>query len=50
MLNIWEFYRVHGCVSGLYVLKLFGFYIGISIVIKYFTYMLFDQMVGCIQI
>ena len=26
-----------------------GYYVDISIVIKYFTYILFDQMVGCIQ-
>ena len=27
-----------------------GYYIDIFMVIKYFTYMLFDKMVGCIQI
>ena len=26
-----------------------GYYIDISIVIKYFRYILFDHMVGCIQ-
>ena len=26
-----------------------GYYTDISIVIEYFTYILFDQMVGCIQ-
>ena len=26
-----------------------GYYVDISIAIKYFTYILFDQMVGCIQ-
>ena len=26
-----------------------GYYVDISIEIKYFTYILFDQMVGCIQ-
>ena len=26
-----------------------GYYVDISIAIKYFTYILIDQMVGCIQ-
>ena len=50
ILNIWKFYSVHGCVSGLYVLNVLGYCVDISIAIKYFTYILFDQMVGCIPI
>ena len=26
ILNIWKFYSVHGCVSGLYVLNALGYY------------------------
>ena len=31
------------------VLNVLGYCVDISIAIKYFTYILFDQMVGCIQ-
>ena len=43
ILNIWKFYSVHGSVSGLLVFFLndLGYYVDISIVIKYFTYILF---------
>ena len=30
-------------------LNYLGYYVVISIAIKYFTYILFDQMVGCIE-
>ena len=37
ILNNWKFYSVHGSVSGLYILNDLGYYVDISIVIKYFS-------------
>ena len=44
ILNIWKFYGVHGSVSGLLIflfLNDLGYYVDISIAIKYFIYILF---------
>ena len=48
ILNIWKFYSVHGCVSGLLVFRmLWGIIMIYIFAVSYFIYNLFDRTIGC---